>query len=110
MISPLGVLAVQLLKATSLASLITISDLSFRAYQLNQVTARTGPIFAIVLVLYFLSSQCLSVLVRRADRAAGRWRRLGKPSPRMMGASRPRGRSICMAWPSARSAPPDDVV
>lgn len=75
-IAPLGVLAVQLLKATSLASLITISDLSFRAYQLNQVTARTASIFAVVLALYFLAAQGIALLVRWADRSAGRWRRL----------------------------------
>lgn len=75
-IQPLGILAIQLLKATSLASLITISELSFRAYQLNQVTSRTGPIFAIVLILYFLCAQAIMTLIRRADLAAGRWRRL----------------------------------
>lgn len=75
-VAPLGVLAVQLLKATSLASLITISDLSFRAYQLNQVTARTGTIFTTVLVLYFLAAQGIALLARRADRSVGRWRRL----------------------------------
>jgi polar amino acid transport system permease protein len=74
-IAPLGVLAVQLLKATSLSSLITISDLSFRAYQLNQVTARTGPIFAIVLVLYFAASQAIAALAGWVDRSTGRWRR-----------------------------------
>ena len=74
-ITPLGVLAVQLLKATSLASLITISDLSFRAYQLNQVTARTGPIFAVVLVLYFAASQTIAALAGWADHSVGRWRR-----------------------------------
>jgi polar amino acid transport system permease protein len=74
-IAPLGVLTVQLLKATSLASLITISDLSFRAYQLNQVTARTGPIFGIVLLLYFLCAQTISNMVNWADRAVGGWRR-----------------------------------
>lgn len=73
-IQPLGVLAVQLLKATSLASLITISELSFRAYQLNQVTSRTGLIFGMVLLLYFVAAQAIVALTRRADRAAGRWR------------------------------------
>lgn len=77
-IQPLGVLAVQLLKATSLASLITISELSFRAYQLNQVTARTGPIFAVVLAMYFVCSKGIVALTRRADLAAGRWRQLGR--------------------------------
>lgn len=73
-IQPLGVLAVQLLKATSLASLITISDLSFRAYQLNQVTSRTGLIFGIVLVLYFVAAQAIVALARWTDRRVGRWR------------------------------------
>lgn len=81
MIQPLGALAVQLLKATSLASLITISDLSFRAYQLNQLTSRTGLIFTIVLALYFVSAQGLVAAVAWADRAAGRWRRLGQAKP-----------------------------
>ena len=81
MIQPLGALAVQLLKATSLASLITISDLSFRAYQLNQLTSRTGLIFTIVLALYFVSAQALVAAVAWADRAAGRWRRLGQARP-----------------------------
>lgn len=73
-IQPLGVLAVQLLKATSLASLITISDLSFRAYQLNQVTSRTGLIFGIVLVLYFAAAQAIVALTGWTDRRVGRWR------------------------------------
>ena len=81
MIQPLGALAVQLLKATSLASLITISDLSFRAYQLNQLTSRTGLIFTTVLALYFVSAQLLGLAVIWADRAAGRWRRFGEPAP-----------------------------
>lgn len=73
-IQPLGVLAVQLLKATSLASLITISELSFRAYQLNQLTSQTGRIFALVLVLYFVAAQAIVALTGWADRSAGRWR------------------------------------
>lgn len=81
MIQPLGVLAVQLLKATSLASLVTISELSFRAYQLNQVTSRTGLIFSIVLLLYFAAAQAIAALTRLADRRAGAWRRVGRLAP-----------------------------
>lgn len=87
-IQPLGVLAVQLLKATSLASLITISDLSFRAYQLTQVRSGTGPVFGVVLVLYFVSAQAIVALTRRADRTAGRWRHLApgrSPAARAFG-------------------------
>jgi polar amino acid transport system permease protein len=78
MIQPLGVLAIQLLKATSLASLITISDLSFRAYQLNQLTSRSMLIFGIVLALYFVCAQAIAAAVACADAAAGRWRRLAR--------------------------------
>ena len=41
---PWGTLMMQLVKATSLVSLITIAELSFRAYQLNQVTMQTAGI------------------------------------------------------------------
>ncbi len=72
---PWGNLMVQLVKATSLVSLITIAELSYRAYQLNQVTMRTSSIFATVLVLYFVITQAVAVATRRLDRGIGRWRR-----------------------------------
>ena len=45
MIPPWGNLFIELLKATALVSLITVSDLTFKAYQLNQATLRTVEIF-----------------------------------------------------------------
>ena len=45
MIPPWGNLFIELLKATSLVSLITLADLTFKAQQLNQATFRTVPIF-----------------------------------------------------------------
>lgn len=80
-VQPLGALAIQLLKATSLASLITISELSFRAYQLNQLTSQTGLIFGIVLALYFASAQLIVLATHWADRSTGRWRRAGRLGP-----------------------------
>src|SRR5690606_1728024 len=47
MIPPWGNLFIELLKATSLVSLITISDLTFRAQQMNQATFRTVEIFTL---------------------------------------------------------------
>ena len=73
---PWGNLMVQLVKATSLVSLITIAELSFRAYQLNQVTMRTSGIFATVLVLYFAITQSVAAATRWADAGIGRWRRV----------------------------------
>ncbi len=71
---PWGNLMVQLVKATSLVSLITIAELSYRAYQLNQVTMRTSSIFGVVLLLYFIMTQAVAVATRWVDASIGRWR------------------------------------
>ena len=73
-VRPWGNLMVQLLKATSLVSLITIADLTYRAYQMHQLTMRTLPIFGAVLVIYFVMAQCIALATMYADRRFGRWR------------------------------------
>lgn len=73
-VRPWGNLMIQLLKATSLVSLITIADLTYRAYQMHQLTMRTFPIFGTVLVVYFLMAQCIALATSLADRHFGRWR------------------------------------
>jgi polar amino acid transport system permease protein len=72
MIRPWGNLMIQLLKATSLVSLIAIEEITFVAYQLNQLTVRTAEIFALVLVLYFLMSSVIAAATDRADAWARR--------------------------------------
>jgi polar amino acid transport system permease protein len=52
MIPPWGNLLIELLKATALVSLITVTDLAFRAQQMNQITFRTGEIFTVVVIFY----------------------------------------------------------
>jgi polar amino acid transport system permease protein len=79
-IRPWGNLMVQLLKATSLVSLITVAELSFRAYQLNQLTLRSGEIFGAVLVLYFFMVQVIAIGTNALEWRAGHWRRTGKPA------------------------------
>jgi polar amino acid transport system permease protein len=61
MIPPYGNLMIQLLKATALVSLISIADLTFEAYQLDQFTGETLKIFAIVLAAYFALALCWSI-------------------------------------------------
>ena len=73
-VRPWGNLMIQLLKATSLVSLITIADLTYRAYQMHQLTMRTFPIFGTVLVIYFAMAQCIAFVTVQADRHFGRWR------------------------------------
>jgi polar amino acid transport system permease protein len=68
MIPPYGNLMIQLLKSTSLVSLITIQDLTFAAYQLDQFTGETTKIFSIVLAVYFAMALCISMLFRSLER------------------------------------------
>ena len=76
-VRPWGNLMIQLLKATSLVSLITIADLTYRAYQLHQLTLKTLPIFGTVLAMYFVMAQAIALATALADRRFGQWRLRG---------------------------------
>jgi polar amino acid transport system permease protein len=67
MIPPWGNLFIELLKATSLVSLITIGDLTFKAQQMNQTTFRTLEIFSIVLVFYLAIASIITVAMRTLE-------------------------------------------
>lgn len=69
MIPPWGNLFIELLKATALVSLITLSDLTFKAQQMNQNTLRTVEIFTIVLVMYLAISMVISITMKALERA-----------------------------------------
>lgn len=72
MIPPWGNLFIELLKATSLVSMITLADLAFRAQELNQNTLQTAEIFSIVLVMYFCLSALITLAMRWLERRAAR--------------------------------------
>ena len=57
MIPTWGNLFIELLKGTSLVSIITLTDLTFAAYQLNQSVVRTMEIFGLALIIYYFMSQ-----------------------------------------------------
>lgn len=61
---PFGNLLIELLKATSLASLITLSDITFQAATLRQTVGRIPEVFSLLLVLYFLLAYPLTLGVR----------------------------------------------
>ncbi len=71
---PWGNLMVELLKATALVSLITLTDLTFAGQEMITTTGRTAGTWLLVLVGYYLLSlpigQATAALERRA---AGRW-------------------------------------
>jgi polar amino acid transport system permease protein len=69
MLPPGGNLLIELLKNSSLASMITLSDLTFQAQVLRASTLRTFEIFGLVLLLYFGVAQLISYGVRRLERA-----------------------------------------
>ncbi|MEZ2353151.1 ectoine/hydroxyectoine ABC transporter permease subunit EhuC [Caballeronia sp. RCC_10] len=57
-------LMIELLKGTSLVSLITLSDLTFRARQLDEATFKTAEIFALTLLIYFVLAQIIATVMR----------------------------------------------
>ena len=69
-----GNLLIELLKGTSLVSLITVPDLAFRAYQLNQATFRTAEIFTMTLLIYGSLALLIAACARGLERFLGRHR------------------------------------
>jgi polar amino acid transport system permease protein len=61
-------LLIELLKGTSLVSLITLADLAFRANQLVQATFRSSEIFVATLVIYFILAQAINLSMRLLER------------------------------------------
>lgn len=80
MIPPWGNLFIELMKATALVSLITISDLAFKAAQMNQTTYRTVEIFSIVLVFYLAIAVMITIGMRTLERLAARGLARGRSS------------------------------
>jgi polar amino acid transport system permease protein len=70
-------LLIELLKNTSLVSLITLSDLAFRARQLDQATLMTLEIFGLALVMYFILAQIINFSMRALELRLSRGRMRG---------------------------------
>ena len=68
MIPPFGNLLIELLKGTALVSLITLSELTFRGQTLRTAMLRSGEIFGLVLILYFLMSLVITFGMRRLEK------------------------------------------
>ena len=67
-------LAVQNLKDTALASLISLGDLALKAEQLRNYYQDSTTIYSIILMMYFGMALVLSVCMRLLERSVGRWR------------------------------------
>ncbi|MCL6599671.1 MAG: ectoine/hydroxyectoine ABC transporter permease subunit EhuC [Alicyclobacillus macrosporangiidus] len=68
MIPPFGNLLIQLVKSTSIVSLITVADLTFQGMVLRSVTMQTAEIFSLLLVLYFIITYPLVLAMRWLER------------------------------------------
>ncbi|PTQ55822.1 MAG: amino acid ABC transporter, permease protein [Candidatus Carbobacillus altaicus] len=71
MIPPFGNLLIELLKGTSLVSLITLSDLTFQAMSLRTTVSKLEiPIFALLLIIYFVIAYAVTLLMRALEKKA----------------------------------------
>lgn len=70
MIPPWGNLFIELLKSTALVSLITMSDLTFRAKTINDTTMQTIPIYTLALLTYLVMSLSITIGMRWLERAS----------------------------------------
>jgi polar amino acid transport system permease protein len=78
MIPPFGNALVVMLKFSSLVSLVTIHDLSFRANLIATTLSDTAVVFGLVALIYYALSLLLSLSARWFERVANA--RVGRPS------------------------------
>lgn len=83
MIPPFNNLAIQLLKSTSLVSLIGVTDLMGEVSQLRNSTGDTIVLFAMTLVIYFILAYIITLLMRGLERRVGA--RLGRRPAKRQG-------------------------
>ncbi|MQA96088.1 MAG: ectoine/hydroxyectoine ABC transporter permease subunit EhuC [Streptosporangiales bacterium] len=67
MLPPFGNLLIELLKATAVAALITINELTFVGQQQRAATGESLPIYTTVLFMYFVVAQVLIFGMRRLE-------------------------------------------
>jgi len=83
MLPPYGNLLIELLKASALVSLITLSDLTFEAQKLRvNGTASTPVLFSLILVMYFMLALAITGLVRLAETRLSRGLEVGRGARR----------------------------
>lgn len=70
MLPPFGNVSVDVLKASALVSLVTVSDLTFRAQVVRSSTGETALIFGLILVIYFVLASALALFWRGLERRA----------------------------------------
>jgi polar amino acid transport system permease protein len=72
MMPAFGNLAIETLKLSSLVSLISIADLTFRAQSIRNITLDSATVYTLTLVGYFLMSLVLMLAMRLIERMVRR--------------------------------------
>ncbi|MGW4791000.1 ectoine/hydroxyectoine ABC transporter permease subunit EhuC [Nonomuraea sp. NPDC004297] len=79
MVPPMNNLLIELLKSTSLLSVITVTDLAYQGRLLVNSGSDQLVVFALLLVIYFLLSYLITLLMRYVEGRAARLVGRGKP-------------------------------
>ena len=74
MLPPVGNSLVLLLKGTSIASIITVHELTFQAHLVVTRTLAVVEVFGCVLLIYYVIAIAITHVVRWLERALGTWR------------------------------------
>ncbi|MCX5592721.1 ectoine/hydroxyectoine ABC transporter permease subunit EhuC [Alcaligenes endophyticus] len=74
MMPSFGNLAVQNLKDTALVSLISLTDLAFRAEQIRNYTQDSTTVYTLLLCMYFGMALVLTAIMKILERYTSRWR------------------------------------
>jgi len=69
MLPPFGNLSIELFKLTAIASLITLNELTFHAYNLTMVVGRQTEIFTLLLIIYFAVGYPFTLFMRKIERS-----------------------------------------
>ena len=80
MLPPAGNMAIDLLKLTSLVSLVTLADITFQAQGLRVGGGEPIVIFAVLLAIYFVLSSIITFGMARLERRARRGLHMGPPT------------------------------
>jgi polar amino acid transport system permease protein len=72
MLPTFGNNAIELLKATSVVSLISLADMTFQASVVRAQTGHTAIPFITILVLYFILAQAIAIGMRFLERRLAR--------------------------------------
>lgn len=73
-IPSLGVLLVDLIKNTSIVSLVSMIDITFQAQQLRMNTGNSAAAYGLALVFYFILVSVVDISVKALERRLGRYR------------------------------------